>query len=85
MHVIYTSKGMSKKFGVRVIYRKIRYIFWFDKRVSKDITALTSQCLAAANDMPHCFSLLPAESAGWIPIKQENFNLVYIRNKSPQI
>jgi len=25
MHVIYTSKGMSKKFGVCVIYRKIRY------------------------------------------------------------
>ena len=23
MHVIYTSKGMSKKFGVRVIYQKI--------------------------------------------------------------
>ena len=26
MHIIYTSKGMSKKFGVRVIYRKIQYI-----------------------------------------------------------
>jgi hypothetical protein len=26
MRVIYTSKGTSKKFGVRVIYRKIRYI-----------------------------------------------------------
>jgi ABC-type molybdate transport system ATPase subunit len=26
MLVIYTSKGMSKKVGVRVIYRKIRYI-----------------------------------------------------------
>ena len=26
MRVIYTSKGMSKKFGVRVIYRKIRYL-----------------------------------------------------------
>ena len=25
MRVIYTSKGTSKKFGVRVIYRKIRY------------------------------------------------------------
>ena len=25
MRVIYTSKGMSKKFGVRVIYRKIQY------------------------------------------------------------
>jgi len=24
MRIIYTSKGMSKKFGVRVIYRKIR-------------------------------------------------------------
>jgi len=30
MRVIYTSKGMSKKFGVRVIYRKIhraRYLY----------------------------------------------------------
>ena len=26
MRVIYTSNGMSKKFGVRVIYRKIRYL-----------------------------------------------------------
>jgi hypothetical protein len=25
MRVIYTSKGMSKKFGMRVIYQKIRY------------------------------------------------------------
>ena len=25
MGVIYTSKGISNKFGVRVIYRKIRY------------------------------------------------------------
>jgi len=24
MRIIYTSKGKSKKFGVRVIYRKIR-------------------------------------------------------------
>ena len=37
MRVIYTSKGMSKKFGVRVIYRKIRYFVllakynWNDK------------------------------------------------------
>jgi hypothetical protein len=27
MRVIYTSKGMSKKFGVRVIYRKLQYMF----------------------------------------------------------
>jgi hypothetical protein len=31
MRVIYTSKGMSKKVGVRVIYRKIRYFLniWY--------------------------------------------------------
>jgi hypothetical protein len=32
MRVIYTSKGMSKKFGVRVIYRKtlyFKYLFKF--------------------------------------------------------
>jgi hypothetical protein len=28
MRVIYTSKGKSKKFGVRVIYRKILYVVW---------------------------------------------------------
>jgi hypothetical protein len=28
MRVIYTSKGMLKKFGVRVMYRKIWYILW---------------------------------------------------------
>jgi hypothetical protein len=32
---------------------------------------LTSQRLTAADNMLlHCFSLLPAKSAGWIPIKQ---------------
>ena len=31
MRVIYTSKGMSKKFGVRVIYRKIRYFDVFTR------------------------------------------------------
>jgi hypothetical protein len=36
---------------------------WFDKLVPKDI-ALTCQCLAAAGNMLHCFSLFPAESAG---------------------
>jgi hypothetical protein len=46
------------------------YIFWFDKRVPKDVMALTSQCVAAANSSLHCFSFLPAESAGWIPIEQ---------------
>jgi hypothetical protein len=37
--------------------------------VPKDVIALTSQCLAAADNMLHCFSLLPAESAGWIHIR----------------
>jgi hypothetical protein len=46
------------------------YIFRFDKPVPKDVIALTSQRLAAANNMLHCSSLLPAESAGWIPIEQ---------------
>jgi hypothetical protein len=46
------------------------YIFWFDKRVPKDVIALTSQCPAATGNVLHCFSLYPAESAGWIPTKQ---------------
>jgi hypothetical protein len=33
MRVIYTSKGMSKKLGVRVIYRKIRYLFYSRKHL----------------------------------------------------
>jgi hypothetical protein len=41
-----------------------------DKQIPKNIIALTSQRLAAADNMVHCFSFLPAESAGWIPIKQ---------------
>jgi hypothetical protein len=46
------------------------YIFWSDRPVPKDVIALISQRLAAANNMLHCFSLLPAKSARWIPIKQ---------------
>jgi hypothetical protein len=34
------------------------------------MVALTSQYLAAAHDVLHYFGLLPAESAGWIPVKQ---------------
>jgi hypothetical protein len=52
-----------------VPYRGCAYFFWFDKQIPKNV-ALTSQRLAAANNMLHCFGLLPAESAGWIAIKQ---------------
>jgi hypothetical protein len=45
-------------------------ICWFDKWVPKDIIALASQRLAAADNMLHCFSLLPAASAGRIPFTQ---------------
>jgi hypothetical protein len=44
MRVIYTSKGMSKKFGVRVIhqvrviYRKIRCIFYTKKKSVKKLS-----------------------------------------------
>jgi hypothetical protein len=54
----------------KVSYWGCAYFFWFEKQIPKNIVALTSQRLAAANNMLHCFSLLPAESAGWIPIKQ---------------
>jgi hypothetical protein len=46
------------------------YIFWFNKRFPKNVVALSSQCLAAAGDMLHCFSLHLTESAGWISTKQ---------------
>ena len=36
MRVIYTSKGMSKKFGVRVIYRKIRY---FERERERELSS----------------------------------------------
>jgi hypothetical protein len=38
MRIIYTSKGMSKKFGVRIIYRKIWYYVYVY------ITHLRQQC-----------------------------------------
>jgi hypothetical protein len=37
--VVYTSKGMSKKFGVRIIYRKIWYTFL------QNITPWQNPCL----------------------------------------
>ena len=46
------------------------YIFWFNKQLPKDVAVLTSQCLTAAGDVLHCFSLHLAESAGWISTKQ---------------
>jgi hypothetical protein len=46
------------------------YFFWFHNRFPKNIIALSSQCLAAADDMLHCFNLHPAKSAGWIPTVQ---------------
>jgi hypothetical protein len=54
----------------KVSYWGCAYIFWFDKQIPKNAVPLTSQRLAAANNMLHCFSLLPTEFAGWIPIKQ---------------
>jgi hypothetical protein len=36
----------------------------------KNFMVLMSQRLAAADNMVHCFSFLPAESAGLIPVKQ---------------
>jgi hypothetical protein len=53
-----------------VSYWGCAYLFWFDKQIPKNVVALTSQCLTLANNMLHGFGLLPAESAGWIPIKQ---------------
>jgi hypothetical protein len=43
------------------------YLFWFKNWITKNIIVLSCQCLAAAGDMLHCFSLQPAKSAGWIP------------------
>jgi hypothetical protein len=54
----------------QVSYLGSAYFFWFEKRIPKNVIALTSQRLAAANNILHCFGLLPAESAGWISIKQ---------------
>jgi hypothetical protein len=43
------------------------YSFWFDNRIPKDIEVLTRRHLAATDNVLHCFSLLPAESASGIP------------------
>jgi hypothetical protein len=45
-------------------------IFWFDIRIPKEIKALTTQHLAAADNVLHRFNILPAESAGRIPFKR---------------
>ena len=50
MRVIYTSKGMSKKFGVRVIYRKIRY---FDLNGKRQQTAGGGASCASATCGQH--------------------------------
>jgi hypothetical protein len=56
----------------KVSYWGCAYIFCFNKQIPKNVVALTSQRLTAANTMLHTSSLLSAESAGWIPIKQAN-------------
>jgi hypothetical protein len=56
----------------KVSYWGCAYFFWFNKQIPKNVVALMSQRLAAANNMLHCFGLLPAESARWIPIKQDH-------------
>jgi hypothetical protein len=59
MRVIYTSKGISKKFGVRVIYRKIRYFVFFlhavilsfklvEKRIVQRLFLSTISCVLAS-------------------------------------
>ena len=60
------------------------YIFCFNKRLPKDV-ALTSQRLAAAGDVLHCFSLHLAESARWISTKQaHNSQMSSYRNMSSE-
>jgi hypothetical protein len=46
------------------------YVCQFNNQTPKNIIALVSKGLAAANNVLYCFNLLPAESAGWIPFKQ---------------
>jgi hypothetical protein len=58
MPVIYTSKEMSKKFGVRVVYRKIRY---FVKGLNN------FKIYYAARDMES--GILTAQSAGLLNVE----------------
>jgi hypothetical protein len=51
------------------------YIFWFHKHFPKNVVALSSQCLAAASNMLHCFSLHLAESAGCFTTKHVQWGL----------
>jgi hypothetical protein len=55
--------------GISLILRLCLFLLVRQADSQKTLVALTSQRLAAANNMLHCFGLLPAESAGWIPIK----------------
>jgi hypothetical protein len=46
------------------------YNFGFDNRIPKDIKPSATHRFAATNDLLHCFSLLSAESADRITVKQ---------------
>lgn len=40
---------------------RLHYVFWFNKEVYKEIITLTSQGLATANNMVHCFQYPPCK------------------------
>jgi hypothetical protein len=46
------------------------YVCRFKDKISKNIIALTSQSLAAANNVLYCFNVPPAEPAEGIPYEQ---------------
>ena len=74
MRIIYTSKGMSKKFGVRVIDRKIRYFVIYTILVlngSRPLNAIdfvfcTVNVVTYMHvTLPGCTASVPFVSAVW--------------------
>jgi hypothetical protein len=46
------SKGMSKTFGVRVIYRKIRYFVAYIRYLTKSYISVRGYCKYSCNFFP---------------------------------
>jgi hypothetical protein len=78
VHPVQVQQPCALYVKAEVSYWGCSYFFRFNKQIPKNIIALTSQRLAAASNVLHCFGLLPAESAGWVSIKQAQGRIVFV-------
>ena len=73
MRVIYTSKGISKKFGVRVIYRKIRYIEMQAQQNIKTFCLLPRGLLYAISTISFCSATFRTQ--GSVPVSRSDWSI----------